>query len=60
MICEKNRLSGGNFAANPLRLVKGFGTERGRLDTLKKISINCFFTQKEQKPAQNLKFCMKN
>ena len=40
--------------------IKGFGTERGRLGTFKEISKKClFFTQKQKKPAQNMKFCMK-
>ena len=45
----------------PASPMKGFGTERARLDIFKEISKNCrFFTQKEKKPVQNLKFCMKN
>ena len=40
---------------------RGFGTERARLSTFKKnLKKCCFFTQKEQKPGQNLKFSMKN
>ena len=36
---------------------RGFGTERARLGTfLKKSQKNVFFTQKEKKPGQNLKF----
>ena len=45
----------------PASPIKGFGTERARLGTFKEISKNCLiFTQKEKKPAQNLKFSMKN
>ena len=38
---------------------RGFDTERTRLGNFLKIS-KMFFTRKEQKPGQNLKFCMKN
>ena len=39
---------------------RGFGTERARLDTFKKnLKKLSFFTQKEQKPLQNLKFSIK-
>ena len=48
---ERERL--GNF--------KGFGTERATLCTFKiNLKKCCFFTQKEKKPGQNLKFSMKN
>ena len=40
---------------------RGFGTERARLGTFKKnLKKMLFFYSKEQKPGQNLKFCMKN
>ena len=40
---------------------RGLGTERARLGTFKKnLKKMLFFTQKEQKPGQNLKFSMKN
>ena len=49
------------FWCPPASPIKGFGTERARLGTFKEISENCrFFPQKEKKPAQNMKFCMKN
>ena len=40
---------------------KGLGTERARQALLKKSQkLSFFFTQKEKKPGQNRKFCMKN
>ena len=39
---------------------RGFGTERARLGTFKKnLKKLSFFTQKEQKPPQNLKLSIK-
>ena len=49
------------YRSPPASPIKGFCTERARLGTFKKISTNSrFFNQKEKKPAQNMKSCMKN
>ena len=49
------------YRCSPASPIKGFGTKRARLGTFKEISKNCrFFPEKEKKPAQNMKFWLKN